>query len=75
MPLQGGAILEFRDAQTLGAQTVPNIGAAITSRAPTTQTSLRKEARSGISSAIRFFRQFLMHGDLPLTDSSVTLVT
>ena len=55
MPLQGGATLEFRDAQSLGAQTDPRIGAAISSRAPTVQASLRQETRLCVSSAIHFF--------------------
>ena len=45
MPLHGAAALEFCDEQLLGAQKEPNIGAAITKRAPTAQIILRHEIR------------------------------
>jgi hypothetical protein len=56
MPLHGVATLEFCEGHSPGAQKEPNIGAAITKSAPTTQVNFRQEARLCVSSDIRFVR-------------------
>jgi hypothetical protein len=63
MPPHWGAALEFCRPQSLGTQKERDSGATMSKSAPNKQVNLRPIARLCVSSAIRFFRQFMTNDE------------